>query len=258
MGENAKVEAQWLLSAFPLWELHSYESCECLKPWLERKTSTKLGPQDTIRKVLKRRCLKCPRIIHLDLICMSYDQKMGENQMEIWLPTKSLESRGQMRFDWNMLYTGWKIFARAIRYFPRIFFKKPWFEKYMNIQSFGITKVPILGLPLGSSKEKWHLDVVPAERHRVYYREGSGASSERLRVVWSSCMKLFLLSPPHHFHSTYTNCLFLLVVQVDLVLNSHLWVHPSPILKLQHALLPPKCFELRNVPQLFSSYVVLL
>ncbi len=28
-----------------------------------------------------------------------------------------------------------------------------------------------------------HLDVVPAKRHKVYYSEGSGASSQRLWVV---------------------------------------------------------------------------
>jgi len=33
---------------------------------------------NTIRKVLKHRWLKCLRIIHLDLICMSYDQKKGQ------------------------------------------------------------------------------------------------------------------------------------------------------------------------------------
>jgi len=43
--------------------------------WKEK--NTKSGPQDTIRKFLKRKCLKCPRIVHLDLICMSYDQKKG-------------------------------------------------------------------------------------------------------------------------------------------------------------------------------------
>ncbi len=31
---------------------------------------------------------------------------------------KSLESRGQMRFDWSMLYTVGKIFSSAIRYYP--------------------------------------------------------------------------------------------------------------------------------------------
>jgi hypothetical protein len=41
------------------------------------KKNTKLGPYDTIRKVLKHRCLKFPRIVYLDLICMSYDKKKG-------------------------------------------------------------------------------------------------------------------------------------------------------------------------------------
>ncbi len=69
--------AQWLPSAFPLWELHSCKSCKCSEPWLERKTSTKLSLHDTIRKVLKHICLKCLHIVHLDLIYMNYDQKNG-------------------------------------------------------------------------------------------------------------------------------------------------------------------------------------
>jgi hypothetical protein len=77
MGENARNEVQWFPSALPLWESHSCESCKCAKPWLKRKKNTKLGPKDDIKKVLKRRCLKCPCIVHLDLICMSYDQKKG-------------------------------------------------------------------------------------------------------------------------------------------------------------------------------------
>jgi hypothetical protein len=53
----------------------------------------------------------------------------------------------------------------------------------MNIQIFGATIVLILGLPLGSSREKWHLDVVPVKKHKAYYREGSGASSQRLQAM---------------------------------------------------------------------------
>jgi hypothetical protein len=41
------------------------------------KTNTKLGPHDIVKKFLKRKCLKCPRIVHLDLIFMSYDHKKG-------------------------------------------------------------------------------------------------------------------------------------------------------------------------------------
>jgi hypothetical protein len=46
-------------------------------PGWKGKKNIKLGPHDTIKKVLKCRCLKCPHIVHLDLICMSYDQKKG-------------------------------------------------------------------------------------------------------------------------------------------------------------------------------------
>jgi hypothetical protein len=76
------------------------------------------------------------------------------------------------------------------------------------------------------------------ERHRIYYREGSGASSQRLWAMWRLCLRLFLLSLSHHFHSICTNCPLFLVVQIDLILNSHLWFCPNPISKLKHALLP--------------------
>ncbi len=57
------------------------QSCKCLKPWLERQTSTKLGSLDIIKKVLKHKCLKCLHIVHLNLICMSYVK------LKIWFPT---------------------------------------------------------------------------------------------------------------------------------------------------------------------------
>jgi hypothetical protein len=41
------------------------------------------------------------------------------------------------------------------------------------------------------------------------------------------CLKLFLLNIMHHFHLTYINRPFFLVVHVDLILNSRLWVCPS-------------------------------
>jgi hypothetical protein len=74
-------------SQVQLSELHSYESYECLELWLEGQTSTKLIPHDTIRKVLKLKCFKCSHIVHLNLICKSYDQKKGENQIGVWLST---------------------------------------------------------------------------------------------------------------------------------------------------------------------------
>jgi hypothetical protein len=49
----------------------------CSKPWLKRQTNAKLATQNTIKKVLKYRCLWCTPIVHLDLICMSYFSKEG-------------------------------------------------------------------------------------------------------------------------------------------------------------------------------------
>jgi hypothetical protein len=81
-----------------------------------RVKNIKLGPQDTIRKVLKCKWLKCPRIVHLDLICMNYDQKKGwESKIEnLTANHKSFENKGQIRFDWGVLYIVENIFLRAI------------------------------------------------------------------------------------------------------------------------------------------------
>jgi hypothetical protein len=53
----------------------------------------------------------------------------------------------------------------------------------MNVHSFGTIKIPILGFPLRNPRENWHVDVVPVERHKVYYKEGNGASFQRLQVM---------------------------------------------------------------------------
>jgi len=142
-----------------------------------------IGPHDTIRKVLQRKCFKCHRIVHLDLLCISYDQKKGrESNWKFDSRPQIPWKQGSMRSTWSVLYTVGKIFSRTIRYFPRTLIKT-WFEKNMNVQSFGTIRIPILGLPLGSPREKWHLDIITAERHIIYYKEGSCVSSQRLWVV---------------------------------------------------------------------------
>jgi hypothetical protein len=53
---------------------------------------------------------------------MRYDKKKGANQIgNLILDHGSFESRGQMRSDWNMLYSVGKVFSRAIKYCPYIF-----------------------------------------------------------------------------------------------------------------------------------------
>jgi hypothetical protein len=117
MGENVKDEAQWFPSPFPLWELHLCGSCKCSEPWLKSKKNTKLGPQDIITKVLKFRCSKCPHIVHLDLICMSCDQKKGrESNWEFdyrpQIPRKQGSNEVQLRHvihHWKDLFEGYKV-----------------------------------------------------------------------------------------------------------------------------------------------------
>ncbi len=156
-----------------------------------------------------------------------------------------------------MLYTIENIFSRDIRYCPCTFETNLIWERYEH-SKFWDNKVLVLGLPLGSPRKKWHLDVVPTERHKIYYREGNGASSQRLQVVWSLCLKLSLLNLSQHCHSTCINRLLFLIMQVDIILNFHLWVRPSPVPEVQHILLPLKCCKLKSAPQFSFSFVVSL
>jgi hypothetical protein len=55
----------------------------------------------------------------------------------------------------------------------------------MNVQIFETIKVPIMRLPFRSLEKKCHLDVAPTKNHRIYYREGSGLSSQRLWAMKS-------------------------------------------------------------------------
>jgi hypothetical protein len=56
---------------------------------------------------------------------------------------------------WKNLFEGYKIL-------PSIF------ENKFDLRKIWATKV--LGLPFGSPKEKWHLNVITMDRHKVHYR----------------------------------------------------------------------------------------
>jgi hypothetical protein len=53
----------------------------------------------------------------------------------------------------------------------------------MSVQSFEIIRVPILELPFGNPNKKCLLDVALAKSHRIYYKEGSGALSQRMWAI---------------------------------------------------------------------------
>jgi hypothetical protein len=110
-------------------QMHShFESCihaRIVNVWnlgWKGKQASNWAPETPLEKVLKLRCLKCHRIVHLNLICMSHDQKKSNNQIGNLIPNhKPLESKGQMSSNWGILYIVGKIFLKAIKYYPRIF-----------------------------------------------------------------------------------------------------------------------------------------
>jgi hypothetical protein len=132
MGESARDEAQWLPNALSFWELHLCESCKCSKPWLERKTNTKLGPQDTTRRVLNLRCLKCLLIVHLDLICMSYDKK----KVHIGLPTTNPLKRGSNEVPLERAIHHWKDILKGYKMTSSCFQNKDFIWKRYEHQKF--------------------------------------------------------------------------------------------------------------------------
>jgi len=102
---------------------------------------------------------------------MSYDKKKGRSQIgNLTSDHKSLEGKDQMRFDWTMLYTVGSIFSRAIKYYRCTFKIDLIWERY-ECQKIWDNK---------KSQGKVTFGCSPHVKHIVYYREGGGASSQRL------------------------------------------------------------------------------
>jgi hypothetical protein len=121
-----------------------------------------IGPLGYHWKGLEAYMLKVP--LHCSFrpnLCELWSKERAGIKVGIWLlTTNPLKEGGQIRCNWNVLYTIGKIFSRDIRYCPHTFKTYLIWEWYEH-PKFGTIRVPVLGLPLGSPEEKWHLDVVP-------------------------------------------------------------------------------------------------
>jgi hypothetical protein len=116
-----------------------------------------------------------------------------------------------------------------------------------------VVKVPIVGISRLSPKSprtKWYLNVDPMVKHKVYYKGEGGSFFQVWAMVSlvSLCLTVIRL---------YTKVLQLCTNQLVVwFLCRSVWVIEllvnllSPISELQHALLPLKCYELKNVPEL--------
>ncbi len=141
MRENAKDGSQWLPSVISVWESPLGRSHKCSKSWLKRKKNTKLGPQNTIGKVLKCRCLKCPFIVPLNIKNMSYDQKKdrGSNwEFDFWpqIPWEHRSNYFWLRcaiYHWKDPFNSYKIFS--LPHPSKFVLKKIWCSKFWDNKS---------------------------------------------------------------------------------------------------------------------------
>ncbi len=123
----------------------------------------------------------------------------------------------------------------------------------MASKMLGIPILRILGWDsqLGNFSTKWHLDATLVVNYKTYYKREGGSFSQIQAMVSlvNLCMFVACLCTKKCSKHTLTNSLFGLC-KFMWIINS-LIIHPNPILEFQHACLHSKCFELRNIPQLF-------
>jgi len=185
------------LVATPLWvkwedetptpkveDLESFGTPECLKFDSRGQNTLHWGVLSVIERVLKCRCLKCPRIGHLDICNPSYGQKKGRESK--WqFDSRPLKVENRPLPNLQIENRIGKISTRATTLVQTSSRSDSAVESYelpksrdSNRDNFGT----ISGLQLGSPGKMCHLDVIPVEWHREYYmREGGGFP--RVRAV---------------------------------------------------------------------------
>jgi hypothetical protein len=115
----------------------------------------------------------------------------------------------------------------------------------------GFLILGISRLQLGSLRTKWYFSVGPVAKQKKYYK-GEGGGFPQVRVMVSlvnPCLPMAHLCTKKCIDYALTNLLFGLCRFMWII--EPLVARPNPISELQHAVLPPKCYEPKNVPQLF-------
>jgi hypothetical protein len=191
------------------------------------------------RKPLECRCLKWARMTHLDTSNTSYGQKKGEESN--WqFDSRPLKVKNRPDFltcRWCATHR-WKDFDKGYNFSLDLISIEGLQAKLWAPKVMGVLAVGILGFPLGSPRTKWHLGAGPVARHKVYYKGEVVASpkSGPWWVLWVRVCPWFVRAP---------KCSNYALINLLFGLCKPVWVSKflvnlcSPILELQHALLPP-------------------
>jgi hypothetical protein len=156
-----------LPSELPLWTFESSENdCRDQNPLDWRITYIN-------EKLLEHKFLKWARMTHLDTSNTSYGQKKGweSNCQFDSQPLKVKNRPNFLGFWWHATYI-WKALNEGYNFSPHLISIRGLHTKLWAPKVVGIPTLGILGLPFGSPGTKWHLDVGPVAKHKVYYKGG--------------------------------------------------------------------------------------
>jgi hypothetical protein len=187
---------EWNCVATPLWvkcedETHTPKSGNLESSGTPENSELEFRGQNTshwgvlytIKKVLKCRCPKWPRMSHLDIYSSSYGQKKGRESnwqfdsrpLKVGNRPESDVCRRSAKWRWKALKESYKIASDLIPI--EGLSKKLWMPKVPRVQTGTIS-----GLLLGSPRKKCHSDVASAESCREYYK-GEGGGFPRVQAV---------------------------------------------------------------------------
>jgi len=162
------------------------------------QNSMACGVHYIIGKFLKRRCLKWAPIAHSDIWNTSYGQKKGrESNCQFDSRPLKVGNRPLPDVRFGSETRRWKALDESYNFaldhiVIRGLLAKLWGSKVARVP-FGA----ISGLPRGSPEKNSHLDVVPVESCRVYYK-GEGGGFPQVRPVVSlvcPCCPWLVLAP---------------------------------------------------------------
>jgi hypothetical protein len=119
---------------------------------------------------------------------------------------------------------------------------------YTKLCAPKVVGILVVGISRGSPMTKWHLDVGPMARHKVYYKRGKVVASPKSRSWWVLlvCVCLWFVHASRCSNYALINLLFdwcRSMWVIELLVNL-----PSPIPELRYAPLPPKCYECTPTP----------
>ncbi len=134
---------------------------------------------------MKCRCIKWARIAHLEIWNTSYGQKKGQKSnwqfdsrpLKVRNRPNFLICRQRATYRWKALNEGYNFVLDLITI-------KGLHKKLCASKVAEVLVVKILRLPSGSFETKSHLDVVPLERHKVYYK-GEGGDFPQVEAMVS-------------------------------------------------------------------------